>query len=119
MAPSGAGTVLVDSILADMKSQGLSPDAREGELLVRARACANRIAELEKAVRQSGSTFTDKDGVVRPSPMLAEIRSTTLVLARCLNGVQMTQATKVNTVKQRAGQASWEARKSRQDMKSS
>jgi hypothetical protein len=78
-----AGEALVDSIIADLAEQHLAPDARETELLPRASAAADRIAELERLVAEQGSTFTDKYGTVRPSPLLAEIRSTTLVLARC------------------------------------
>jgi hypothetical protein len=40
-------------------------------------------------VAAEGSTYVDKHGTVRPSPLLSEIRSTTLVLARCLGGIQM------------------------------
>lgn len=55
-----------------------------------------------------------KRGTVRPSPLLAEIRSTTLVLQRCLGGIQMTPGPSRNPVKQRAGIASWDARLARQ-----
>jgi hypothetical protein len=83
-------------------------------LLRRASAAANRIAELERIVRREGSTYQDKRGIVRPSPLLAEIRSTTLVLQRCLGGIQMSQTPGKNPVKQRAGLASWDARLARQ-----
>ena len=114
-----AGDILVTNILADIDSQGLRPDARENELLERARAAADRIAELEAIVAVEGSTFTDKTGVVRPSPLLCEIRTTTSVLARVLSGVQMSapgQSPK-HAAKRRAGQASWAARKARNDLR--
>ncbi|MDT5071298.1 MAG: hypothetical protein QOH82_618 [Mycobacterium sp.] len=44
-------------------------------MLQRASAAADRIAELERLVAEQDSTFTDKYGTVRPSPLLAEIRS--------------------------------------------
>jgi hypothetical protein len=105
------GEELVESVLADMAEDDLEPDAREVELLARASAAADKIAKLEAAVEKSGVTYVDKDGVTRPSPLLAEIRSTTLVLARCLNGVQMNPGKQgVDPTKSRAGQASWAAR---------
>jgi hypothetical protein len=112
------GNALVDSITADLSEQGLTPDARETELLAHACAAADRIAELEKLVAREGSTYRDKDDIVRPSPLLAEIRSTTLVLTRCLGGVQMNPGPAYkNPVKQRAGQKSWAARSGREQMK--
>jgi hypothetical protein len=57
-------------------------------------------------------------GTVRPSPLLAEIRSTTLVLTRCLGGVQMNPGPAArNPVKVRAGQKSWAARVGRESLK--
>jgi hypothetical protein len=106
-----AGTVLVAAILADLTEQDLAPDSRETELLERASAAADRIELLEAAVAEAGLTYRDRDGVVRPSPLLAEIRLQTVVLTRCVNGVQMTPGPAAkNPAKQRAGQASWAAR---------
>jgi hypothetical protein len=69
---------------------------------------------LEAAVEKSGLTYVDKDDTLRPSPLLAEIRSTTLVLTRCLNAVQMDPGKAgVDPAKSRAGQASWAARSGR------
>jgi hypothetical protein len=109
-----AGSLLVKRIVADMAEHGLRPDERETELLRRASAAATRIAELERIVRREGSTYEDKRGVVRPSPLLAEIRSQTLVMNRCLSSIQMSRGPSKNPVKQRAGLASWDARLSRQ-----
>jgi hypothetical protein len=115
MATPSAGDALVESILADLTGQHLRPDAREIELLELARASASRIAELEAIVVVEGTTFTDAAGTMRPSPLLAEIRCTTVILARLLGGIQMSAPTKSkNPVKQRAGQASWAARSTRQ-----
>jgi hypothetical protein len=112
-----AGDILVTKILADIDSQGLRPDARESELLERARAAADRIAEVEAIVKVEGATFTDKNGIVRPSPLLAEIRLQTSVLARVLSGVQMSAASESkNVAKQRAGRASWAAQVAREDL---
>jgi hypothetical protein len=109
-APS-AGDALVQGILADMAENHLTPDAREAALLEKARAAADKIEQLEAAVEQTGLTYVDRDGVTRPSPLLAEIRSTTLVLTRRLAPIQMepAKATK-DPNKVRAGQASWAAR---------
>ena len=76
-----------------------------------ARAAADKIEGLEAAVEIAGLTYIDRDDVTRPSPLLAEIRSTTLVLTRCLAPIQMepTKQTK-GPNKVRAGQASWAAR---------
>jgi hypothetical protein len=109
-APS-AGDALAQGILADMAENHLTPDAREQALLEKASAAADKIEQLEAEVENSGLTYKDKDGVTRPSPLLAEIRSTTLVLVRCLAPIQMepTKQTK-DPNKVRAGQASWAAR---------
>src|ERR1700722_4844535 len=109
-APS-AGDALVADIIAEMAEVHLTPDARELALLDKARAAADKLAELEAAVAKTGLTYVDRDGVTRPSPLLAEIRSTTLVLTRRLAPIQMEpeKVTK-NPNKVRAGQASWAAR---------
>jgi hypothetical protein len=116
-APS-AGDDLVRGILADMAEHHLAPDAREAALLEKARAAADTIEHLEAEVEQTGRTYVDRDGVTRPSPLLAEIRSTTLVLTRCLTPIQMepTKQTKDQN-KVRAGQASWAARSARGDLR--
>ena len=112
---SSAGQALVDAITTDLAEQHLRPDARETELLERAHAAADRIAELEKLVATEGMTYVDKQGTVRPSALLAEIRSQTVVLARVLGGIQMSAAGQSrNPVKVRAGQASWRARSARE-----
>jgi hypothetical protein len=67
-----------------MAEHHLTPDAREAALLDKAAAAADKIEQLELAVAVTGLTYVDRDGVTRPSPLLAEIRSTTLVLTRCL-----------------------------------
>jgi hypothetical protein len=104
----------VAAVLADLAEQHLAPDARETELLERARVAADRIEVLEKIVAAEGMTYRDKLGTARPSPLLAEIRLTTLVLTRCLGGLQMSAGTtNKNPVKARAGQASWRARSAR------
>jgi hypothetical protein len=105
-----AGDELVAAIIADMSAEHLTPDARELELLDKARLAANKIEMLEAAVAEAGLTYRDKDGVVRPSPLLSEIRSTTLVLQRCLAPLQLTPEAVKDAAKQRAGQASWAAR---------
>ena len=106
---------MVGKIIADLAAQHLVPDAREIELLDRARMAADRIEELEAVVTREGMTYADKQGTVRPSPILAEIRSLTLVLVRALNAVQMEQGKGgKNPVKVRAGQASWNARLARE-----
>jgi hypothetical protein len=116
-APS-AGDALVADIIAEMAEVHLTPDARELALLDKARAAADKLAALEAAVARTGLTYVDRDGVTRPSPLLAEIRSTTLVLTRVLAPIQMepTKETK-NPNKVRAGQASWAARSARPDLR--
>jgi hypothetical protein len=113
-----AGAALVDRIRADLTEQDLAPDSRENELLAKASDAADRIESLEAAVAKAGLTYTDRDGTVRPSPLLAEIRLQTIVLTRCLNGIQM-EAGKAakNPAKQRAGQASWAARSASGDLR--
>jgi hypothetical protein len=106
-----AGDQLVADILADLDAEGLEPDARESALLERARQVANKIELLEAAVAMAGLTYVDKEGTVRPSPILAELRSSSLVLARCLNGIQMDAGKRgVDPIKSKAGKASWAAR---------
>src|SRR5271155_2038855 len=102
-----AGEKLVADITADMAEHHLAPDSREVELLDKAAAAADKIEALEAAVKAAGLTYVDKDGVTRPSPILAEIRSTTLVLVRCLAPIEMQPAAKPKDAnKVRAGQAS-------------
>jgi hypothetical protein len=113
-----AGDTLVAAVLDDLREQHMAPDARETELLARARVVADRIAELEEIVAVEGSTYTDKHGIVRPSPLLAEVRLQTLVLTRCLGGVQFnTGPAAKNPIKVRAGLASWDARLARENLK--
>jgi hypothetical protein len=101
----------VQGIVADMAENHLTPDAREAALLDKGRATADKIAELEAALAKTGVTYVDRDGVTRPSPLLAEIRSLTLVLTRCLAPIQMEPAKVTKDPnKVRAGQASWAAR---------
>ena len=87
-----AGAALVQRIKEEMAEVHLTPDAREVELLDKAAAAADKLERLEAAVEKCGLTYVDKDGVTRPSPLLAEIRSTTLVLTRCLAPIQMDRA---------------------------
>jgi hypothetical protein len=110
-----AGQVLVEKILADLKEEGIVPDSREAELLDHARDMADRIEELKGLVAEHGSTIVDKLGNVRPSPLLSEIRQSTIVLTRCLNGVQMYSEENMpkDHRKQKAGAASWAARQGR------
>ena len=106
-----AGATLVAAITADLDEQDMDPDSREVALLARASDAADRIELLETALESAGLTYVDKDGTVRPSPLLAEIRQQTIVLTRCVNGLQMTPGPAAkNATKQRAGQASWAAR---------
>lgn len=109
-----AGDRLVANILADIDSQGLRPDAREAELLERARVLGNRLERLEAMIESHGETYQDKNGVVHPSHLLCEVRTTTAILARVLSGVQMSAPdNSKNVAKVRAGQASWAARQAR------
>lgn len=113
-----AGDRLVANILADIDSQGLRPDAREAELLERARVLGNRLERLEAAIERGGETYRDKNGVIHPSRLLCEVRTTTAILARVLSGVQMSAPdNSKNVAKVRAGQASWAARQARAMLK--
>ena len=115
MTKQTAGQRLTASILADLEAEDLEPDSRELELLTRAAVAADRIEELEAVVRREGSTYTTKDGLVCPSPLLAEIRLQDAVLTRNLRGIVM-EAKNENgkdAAKSRAGMASWRARQSR------
>jgi hypothetical protein len=115
MAKQSPGDELVSKILADLEAEGIEPDSRETELLEQARDMTDRIAELKELVMVHGSTIIDKQGNVRPSPLLSEIRQSTIVLTRCLNGVNMyaNPVEMPDPRKQRAGQASWRARQGR------
>lgn len=104
------GRELVAAILADVEAEGLELDAREVDLLQRAGRAADVVASLETMLSKCGRTFTDKDGVVRPSPLLAEIRQQTVIIARCLGGIALDQGRTADPAKSRAGRASWAAR---------
>lgn len=105
-----AGPELVAAIMADVAAEGLELDAREVDLLQRAGRAADVVASLETILSKCGRTFTDKDGVVRPSPLLAEIRQQTLIITRCLGGIALESGKLVDPAKSRAGKASWAAR---------
>lgn len=111
-----AGQSLTAAILADLAMQDLEPDARESALLARAATAADRIEALEAIVAAEGATFTNKAGVVCPSPLLAEIRLQDQVMMSALRGIKMDPPTTPagkNAAKSRAGQASWRARQAR------
>ena len=111
-----AGQRLTGAILADLEMQDLEPDAREVELLARAAAAADRIEALEAIVTAQGATFTNKAGVICPSPLLAEIRLQDQVMMSALRGIKL-EASKTaggkDVKKSLAGQASWRARQAR------
>jgi hypothetical protein len=88
----------------------MRPDSHEAELIERAVVAADRIERLEKTLAKAGETFIDKDGVYRPSPLLAEIRQQNVILLRALNGISMEPDKGKDPVAQRAGRASWAAR---------
>ena len=115
MTKQTAGQRLTASILADLEAEDLEPDSRELELLARAAVAADRIEELEAVVRREGSTYTTKDGLVCPSPLLAEIRLQDAVLTRNLRGIVLEAKNEAgkDAAKSRAGMASWRARQSR------
>ena len=117
MTKPTAGQALKARILHYLDGEKLEPDECELEMLDRAAAAADRIAELEAIVAVKGSTFVDKNGLTRPTPLLAEIRAQDAVLARALSHVGMfvpeKSASGKQVAKQRAGQASWRARKAR------
>lgn len=116
MAKATAGQALTESILADMAAEDLDPDSREVELLARAATAADRIEELEAVVRRQGSTYADKNGLVKPSPILQEIRAQDQILMQALRGIKLeapVTAAGKNAAKSRAGQASWRARQAR------
>jgi hypothetical protein len=49
-----AGQELVDRITAEMRTNGLEPDAKEQELLALAEGLADRLAELEDGIAEDG-----------------------------------------------------------------
>ena len=103
-----------------MEAVDLEPDSREVELLARAAAAADRIAELEAVVTREGSTFTDKTGLVKPSPILQEIRAQDQVMMQALRGLKLEPpmaAAGKSERHSRAGQASWRARVARHEAK--
>lgn len=111
-----AGDILVASILSDIDSQGLCPDARELELLERARVLATRLEHLEATIAREGETYVHpKTGITYANPLLSEVRASTALLTRVLSGVQMSAVeTGKQVAKVRAGQASWAARVARE-----
>lgn len=114
-----AGQRLTADILAEAEHLDLELDQKEIALLARAAVAADRIQELESIVRREGSTFTTKDGVVYPSPLLAELRLQDAVLTRNLRCIKLDAPTAsgVDAKKSRAGKASWAARVARHEAK--
>ena len=58
MKKQTAGDILVAAVLDDLRAQHMEPDARETELLERARVARDRIAELEEIVALEGPRST-------------------------------------------------------------
>lgn len=107
--------------MAFLDGEKIDPDEVELEMLGRAAAAADHIEALEAVVAKTGRTFTDKDGMVRPSPLLQEIRAQNAIVIQALSKIEMfvpevTESGK-KAQQQRAGQASWRARKARYGVK--
>jgi hypothetical protein len=110
LSKESAGDALRRKVLADLDEVEIDLDSREAEALERACLMADRIAELEGLIAEHGRTYIDRYGVLRPSPLLAEVRQSTAIMCRALGMIQMTDTPKADPVKQRAGRASWAAR---------
>ena len=107
-----AGKALVASILADLKSAGLEPDAREAAALQSAGVLRDREVELEACIAADGLTITSGTGFLRVHPAVAERRQTSVALARILSAVALADTTseggKVKSARhQRAAAVRW------------
>lgn len=107
-----AGQKIVAEIVAEMAGSGLQPDSKDAAALQVIQETGDLIERLEKQLAKAGDTYTDREGVVRPSPLASEIRQHRLVLLRATNAVVLTPTTAApkNAAKQRGAAASWKAR---------
>ena len=88
-----AGKALVESILADLATAGLEPDAREVAALQSAGLLRDREVELEAVIAADGLTITSATGFLRVHPAVAERRQTSVALARILSAVALANTT--------------------------
>ncbi|MGY1712522.1 hypothetical protein ACI8AC_23725 [Geodermatophilus sp. SYSU D00758] len=104
-----AGRRLVREILAQLREDGLEPDAREEELLRQAAALADRLTEVREALAKQGLTTTTAAGGLRPHPLLGVERECAMAIKRLLDGVSFSPTPVKNAAKQRAAQVRWRA----------
>jgi hypothetical protein len=102
-----AGADLVARITAEMRENGLEPDAKETELLAVAEGLQNRLADLERDIEEDGRSMVLTSGRIVMNPAVAESRMTRTSLATVLTKISMSEAPAKDPVKQAASRTRW------------
>lgn len=109
--PPSPGADLVAAILAEMKAEGVEPDAKEHALLTTARQLVDRLDALEQIIARDGEMVTGTNGTTRVHPAIAEHRQLAATLPKVLAGIVVGDtAVAKDPVKQRAANARWARR---------
>ena len=103
----GAGADLVARITAEMRGNGLEPDAKETELLAVAEGLQDRLAELEEDIEVDGRSMVLTSGRVVMNPAVAESRMTRTSLATVLTKISMSEDRAKDPAKQAASRTRW------------
>ncbi|MGY4642812.1 hypothetical protein [Cellulomonas sp. URHB0016] len=102
------GRELVDSIVAQMATDNLVPDARETALLLTAGELRDRMDDLAAAIEEDGLRVVSSTGVVRLHPAAGELRQHAVALSRVLSGVAMSELGAGKSARHvRAAQTRW------------
>lgn len=118
-APAGLDTAGADlwvTITGDLEP-GWELDARELVDLTRACVCADRLAELDRIVREDGMTATGSKGQTVVHPALVEARQLELVQHRLLASLQLADPASASASsptsqrKRRAANARWDRKR--------
>jgi len=102
---------LVASITAQLKDDGLEPDARDAALVGEAAHLADRMSSLREMVVRDGESAVTSAGTVRLHPAIAELRQHSIAIAKVLGSVALgeTTGTVKDADKQRAANTRWRA----------
>lgn len=105
-----AGQLLLRRIRAQLREDGLVPDARDEALLDTAARLSDRMADLEAMIAADGERTMSDSGFVRMHPGVAEYRQHAVALAKVLSSVAMAESVAgKNPAKVRAATTRWRA----------
>lgn len=109
--PLSPGAEMVAAILAEMRAEGVEPDAKEHALLTTARQLVDRLDRLEAIIAVDGEMLVSPSGVTRVHPAISEHRQVAATLPKVLAGIVVGDSSVAkNPTKQRAAQVRWARR---------